>query len=695
MRDYSINGQYSEFGARASYGEFHQVGWASISQINSAVQYPVGSYIIQTNDGQQQGGYNRGTSVAYVIPEKNLSWFIVGCTYDTQYRYRDRMFNDNTTPPPPVQRYIVTFNDWDGRILKRETVDEGKAATAPVSPSRDGFTFIGWDKPFTVITADTTVTARYEQNPSTDIFFKPTIDGFSFANSSYDLGFSPDYRTPLHLWIDVYGPTIGTAYYNQFGQELWGGSCWGFSVISTKFYNGNLNSANYGGYNTFDIPAPRSSTHRLTELIERAQINWHLPGVSSVTYGNNALISASERFASTGQEPIILYIDGMAGPYSYVHAVVPWKVERVDGITRIYVYDNNHPGVENIYYLINSSGGFSASYTYAGYPISILRLGYVRLQQVLNGEARHVPRSEVLISVDTENAQILTANGMSVEMLNGANKVDAMPSIAENTGFTTYRLPAGEYTVRTHTEESVSVLVTDGSNAFAVNVMPERGRVELEVGDVLEITAAVHGNITEYAEDGSAFIIPITAAKRNPIPGAGQDRTRFSDVRSGDWFEQAVTSISYSGIIQGVGNNRFNPIGRLTVAELVTMLMRTQIGEIRGNGVWYAPYIEKAMADGILNASDNLNPTASITRAQAALIITRYVEAYNPLWAQTRIDSTPSDISAIPNEYVSSVANAFRWGIFRGDDQGNFNPHNTLTRAEAAQIIYNYFSVVK
>ena len=255
---------------------------------------------------------------------------------------------------------------------------------------------------------------------------------------------------------------------------------------------------------------------------------------------------------------------------------------------------------------------------------------------------------------------------------------------------------AGEYTVRTYTEESVSVLVTDGGSAYSVNVMPQSGTVELGVGAALEITSAVHGNITEYADDGSAFIIPITATRRNPMPGVGQDRTRFSDVRSGDWFEQAVASISYSGIIQGIGNNRFNPNGQLTVAELVTMLIRIQSsGELRENEVWYTPYIEKAMADGILNASDNLTPTASITRAQAALIITRYVEAYNPLWAQTRIDSTPSDISAIPNEYVSSIAKAYRWGIFRGDGRGNFNPHNTLTRAEAAQIIYNYFSVVK
>lgn len=57
---------------------------------------------------------------------------------------------------------MVTFVDYDGKVLKTENVESGKNATAPASPSRDGYNFVGWDKAFTNVTADLTVTATYE-----------------------------------------------------------------------------------------------------------------------------------------------------------------------------------------------------------------------------------------------------------------------------------------------------------------------------------------------------------------------------------------------------------------------------------------------------------------------------------------------------------------------------------------------------
>ena len=40
-----------------------------------------------------------------------------------------------------ASKYIVKFVDWDGRILKTETVTKGTAATPPANPSRKGFEF--------------------------------------------------------------------------------------------------------------------------------------------------------------------------------------------------------------------------------------------------------------------------------------------------------------------------------------------------------------------------------------------------------------------------------------------------------------------------------------------------------------------------------------------------------------------------
>ena len=63
--------------------------------------------------------------------------------------------------------FTVTFKDWDGRLLKEENVKWNANATAPADPSRDGYTFKGWDKAFSNIKSNTEVTALYDINTYT------------------------------------------------------------------------------------------------------------------------------------------------------------------------------------------------------------------------------------------------------------------------------------------------------------------------------------------------------------------------------------------------------------------------------------------------------------------------------------------------------------------------------------------------
>ena len=63
----------------------------------------------------------------------------------------------------PVNIYIVTFLDMDGEtILARVEVEEGTAAVAPEPPEHEGLVFAGWDKDFSAVEEDMTVTAVYE-----------------------------------------------------------------------------------------------------------------------------------------------------------------------------------------------------------------------------------------------------------------------------------------------------------------------------------------------------------------------------------------------------------------------------------------------------------------------------------------------------------------------------------------------------
>ena len=63
-----------------------------------------------------------------------------------------------------VTKHTVTFKDWNGSVLKTQSVFHGGAATAPANPTRTGYTFTGWDKAFTNVTANLVVTAQYVQN---------------------------------------------------------------------------------------------------------------------------------------------------------------------------------------------------------------------------------------------------------------------------------------------------------------------------------------------------------------------------------------------------------------------------------------------------------------------------------------------------------------------------------------------------
>ena len=81
----------------------------------------------------------------------------------------DKAFNNVTadlvvTAQYSINTYTVTFKDWNGTVLKTQQVQYGGAATAPANPTRAGYTFTGWDKAFTNVTANLVVTAQYVQN---------------------------------------------------------------------------------------------------------------------------------------------------------------------------------------------------------------------------------------------------------------------------------------------------------------------------------------------------------------------------------------------------------------------------------------------------------------------------------------------------------------------------------------------------
>jgi len=73
--------------------------------------------------------------------------------------------------------YTVTFVDYDGHEIDVQQVQKGKDATAPEEPTREGYSFTGWDKPLTNIQSDLTITAQYEMKTFSVLFVDGYTDG--------------------------------------------------------------------------------------------------------------------------------------------------------------------------------------------------------------------------------------------------------------------------------------------------------------------------------------------------------------------------------------------------------------------------------------------------------------------------------------------------------------------------------------
>lgn len=67
------------------------------------------------------------------------------------------------TPAPSVQKFKVTFKGKDGKVISTQEVEKGKGAKAPAAPAVSGMVFDKWDKDFSNVQSDLTVTALYKK----------------------------------------------------------------------------------------------------------------------------------------------------------------------------------------------------------------------------------------------------------------------------------------------------------------------------------------------------------------------------------------------------------------------------------------------------------------------------------------------------------------------------------------------------
>ena len=104
----------------------------------------------------------------------------------------------------------------------------------------------------------------------------------------------------------------------------------------------------------------------------------------------------------------------------------------------------------------------------------------------------------------------------------------------------------------------------------------------------------------------------------------------FSDVKPGDWYNNAVSTMVNAGILNGYSDGTFKPNANITRAEFATIAARFLSNSYSLNdrfydteGHWAEPYINRAAEVGWINGYNDgsFKPDRAITRAEAVTLV--------------------------------------------------------------------------
>lgn len=171
----------------------------------------------------------------------------------------------------------------------------------------------------------------------------------------------------------------------------------------------------------------------------------------------------------------------------------------------------------------------------------------------------------------------------------------------------------------------------------------------------------------------------------------------FSDIGHVAWAEESILALYSLGIINGKEAGKFYPNDAVTRAEFVKMLVEAfgdsaQETDISFKDVaadaWYYPYIAKSVQMNLVNGYDNENFGANdkITRQDMATVLYRLITSRG---VKEKASNTAfQDVGAIAEYAEEAIRTLSAYGVFSGDENGNFRPQDQAGRAETAKVIY-------
>lgn len=171
----------------------------------------------------------------------------------------------------------------------------------------------------------------------------------------------------------------------------------------------------------------------------------------------------------------------------------------------------------------------------------------------------------------------------------------------------------------------------------------------------------------------------------------------FYDVSSSDWFVNDVAYCYNKGLMTGVSATRFAPNETTTRAQFATVLYRmagspavtasNPFSDCKGH--WAEKEITWAYQTGVVTGVGNnrFAPDQQVTREQMVTMLFRYSGAKEPSGSLNFTDAYRISAYARP-----AVIWAVQNNIVSGNPDGSFNPQGYATRAQLAKVLHMYLT---
>ena len=173
----------------------------------------------------------------------------------------------------------------------------------------------------------------------------------------------------------------------------------------------------------------------------------------------------------------------------------------------------------------------------------------------------------------------------------------------------------------------------------------------------------------------------------------------FPDVDASHWAHQYIDELSTKGVINGYTDGTYKPSGTVKRSEFIKLVVATvlpkwmDINEIEG-GIdhWAGPYLKFCENFSLIDPGEVTleNIEEPITRMEMARLIVYADIIILQHDSQYSQDVQFTDIADLSLKDIYVLSHATKTGLITGYEDGTFKPEKTMTRAEAATMIWRF-----